>query len=89
MEILNVFNTLTLKPIFWKKKTFSKKLEDRFLVESTKIESTPFPYKSDMWEANVKTNRKVTTKWTYHKGWSFASNYFIFLKTLFQFKNLL
>ena len=29
-------------------------------------------------EGNVKTNRMATTKWTYYKGWSFASNYFIF-----------
>ena len=31
-----------------------------------------------MSEANVKTNRMATTKWTYHKEWNFASNYFIF-----------
>ena len=31
----------------------------------------------------------VSTKWIYLKERSFASNYFIFLKTLFQFKNLL
>ena len=35
----------------------------------------------------AKTTRIVTTKWTYHKVWSFASNYFIFLKISFQFKN--
>ena len=46
-----------------------------------------FPYKTVMSEANVKTNRKVSTKWAYHKERSFASNYFIFLKILFQFKN--
>ena len=28
-------------------------------------------------------------KWTYHKEWSFSSNYFIFLDKLFQFQNLL
>ena len=27
-----------------------------------------------------------STKWTYHKDWSFASNHFIFLKILFQFR---
>ena len=32
------------------------------------------------------TNRMVSTKWTYHKEQSLASNYFIFLKILFQFK---
>ena len=31
----------------------------------------------------------VTTKWTYQKEKGFPSNYFIFLKILFQFKNLL
>ena len=89
VKISNVFNTLTLKQIFWKTKTFFKKLEYRFLVETTKIENTSFPFKTALSEANVKTNRMVTTKWTYHKERSFASNYFIFLKILFQFKNLL
>ena len=40
-------------------------------------------------EANVKTNRTMSTKWTYNKKRSFASNYFIYLKILFQFKNLI
>ena len=31
-------------------------------------------------EANVKTNRMVSRKWTYHKEQSFASNYFIFFE---------
>ena len=35
-EILNVINTLTLKQIFWKKKTFFKTLEEGFLVERLK-----------------------------------------------------
>ena len=46
MEILNVFNALTLIQIFWKTKTFFKKLEYRFLVETTKIENTSFPFKT-------------------------------------------
>ena len=77
VKVSNVFNTLTLKQ------------ESSFLVEATKIENTSFPFKTALSEANVKTNRMATTKWTYHKEWSFASNYFIFLKILFQFKNLL
>ena len=88
VKVSNVFNTLTLKQIFWKTKTFFKKLEYRFLVETTKIENTSFPFKTALSEANVKTNRMATTKWTYHKEWSFASKYFIFLENLFQFKNL-
>ena len=35
MEILNDFNTLILKKIFWKTKTFFQKLDYTFLVEST------------------------------------------------------
>ena len=31
----------------------------------------------------------MSAKSTYHEELSFASNYFIFLKILFQFKNLL
>ena len=66
-----------------------KKLEHCFLVESTKIENASFSYKTAISEANVKTNKMVTTKWIYHKEFRFASNYFIFLKILFQFKDLL
>ena len=88
VEILNLFSTLTLKQIFWKTKTFLRKLEQSFLVESTKIENASFPHKTAISETNNKTNRMVSTKWTYHKGESFPSNYFIFLIILFQFKNL-
>ena len=42
VQTLNVFNTLTLKQIFWETKTFLKKLGFRFLVESTKIEMYHF-----------------------------------------------
>ena len=76
-----------MKQFFWNTKTFFKKLEYRFLDESTKIGNATFPYKTtDISEANVKTNRMMSTKWTYHKERSFASNYFIFLKNLFHFK---
>ena len=89
LDILNVFNTLTLKHIFWKTKTFFKELECQFIVESIKIENASFPYKTAISKANVQRNRMVLTKLTYHKERIFASNYFIFLKILFQFKNLL
>ena len=49
-----------------------------FLVEHTKIEKRSFPYKTAISEANVKTNRVVTTKSAYRREGSFASNYFIF-----------
>ena len=82
-------NTLYLKQIFQKTKNFIKKLEYRFLVETTNIGNASFPYKTVISDASVKTNKMVTTKWTYQKERRFASNYFIFLKILFQFKNLL
>ena len=70
-------------------KTFFKKLDYHFLVETTKIENTSFPLETALSEVNVKTNRMESTKWTYQKEWSFASNYFIFLENLFQFQSLL
>ena len=88
MEILNVFNTLTLIQNFWKTKTFFEKLEYRFLVETTAIKNISFPFKTVLPEANVKTNRMVTAKVTYHKKWSFASNDFIFLKNCFVLEPL-
>ena len=64
-KLKNVFNTLTLKT-----KTIFQKLEYSFLVESTKIENTSFPYKTATSEANVKTNRMVATKRACQKEWS-------------------
>ena len=60
-------------------------MEYHFVVENNKIESTSFLFKTALSGANVKRNRMATTKWTFHKEWSFASNHFIFLKNLFQF----
>ena len=85
VEVSNVFNTLILIQIFWKTKTFFKKLKDCFLIETTKIENTSFSFKTALTGANVKTNRMATTKWNYYKECRFASNYFIFLENLFQF----
>ena len=48
-------------------KTIFKKMEYRFLVEATKIENTSLPFKTALLEANAKTNRMTTTKWTYLK----------------------
>ena len=71
--------SILLKQIFWKTKDFFKKLEYRFVVENTKIENASFPYKQTaISKASVKTNRMVSTKWTYHQEQRFASNYFIF-----------
>ena len=88
LKTLNDFNTLTLKKIIWKTQTLFGKVEYRFLVESAKIDKITFPYKAALSEANVKTNRMGSTKLTYHKERSFASNHFPFSKILFQFRNL-
>ena len=60
LEILNVFNTSTLKQIFWKTQALLKKMF--FLVGSAKIKNPTFPYKTALSEANVKTNRMGSTK---------------------------
>ena len=52
-----LFNTLTLKQIFWKTKNFFKKLDSRFVAEALKIESATFPYITALSEGNVKRNR--------------------------------
>ena len=62
MKVSNVFNTLTLKQIFWKTKIFFQKTGVPFLVETTEIENTSFPFKTALSETNVKTNRMATTK---------------------------
>ena len=74
MGTLNAFSTLTLKQILWKIKSFFKKLEYRFLLESTKIENVVFPNKTALSECNIKAIRTRRTKWTYHKERSFSSN---------------
>ena len=48
VKVLNVFNTLTLIHIFWKTKTFLKKLKYSFLFETPKIENTSFPFKATL-----------------------------------------
>ena len=52
----------------------------------TKIENASFLYNTALSEANVKTNKMGSTKWTYHKERSLASNYFIFLKFCFSLR---
>ena len=62
VEILNDFDTSTFKQTFWKTKTFFKKLESPFLVESTRVENASFPYKTAISEVNVKASRIVSIK---------------------------
>ena len=82
------FQYLSFERNFWKTQTFLKKLEHQFLVESPKNENATFLYKTALSEGNAKTNTLGSTKQTYQKESSFASNYLVFPKTLPQFKNL-
>ena len=80
------FQYFNFEADFLENENFFQKLEYRFLVERTKIEKASFPYKTAISEANVKTNRMVTTKWAKHRGRSFTSEYFILLKILFHLR---
>ena len=62
LGIWNVFNTLTLKRVFWKTKTFLKILEYSFLAQSTMNESAACLYKTALSKLNVKTNWMGSTK---------------------------
>ena len=64
----------------------SFKLEYRFSLEATKIEITPFSFKTALSEASVKTNRMTTTKWIYHKEWNFAITTLFFWKICSSFR---
>ena len=86
LKILNVFIDLNLKQVFWKTKNTFKKLGYRFLVANINIENVTFPYKTALSEANAKTDRMGSRKWSYYKERSFVNNYFIFLKIRFSIR---
>ena len=60
------FQYCNFKTDFLDNKNLFQKIGVPFLVESTKIKNESFPCKTAIPEANVKTNRMVNTKWTYH-----------------------
>ena len=78
------FQYFNFETNFLENETLLKKLQYHFLVESTTIENATYPYKTALSEANVKTNRMGSAKWTYLKEQSLASNYFIISKILFK-----
>ena len=73
-ESFKRFQYFNFETNFLENENLLQKLEYLLLVEATKIENTSFPFKTALSEANVKTCRMATTKRTYHKEWSFASN---------------
>ena len=56
MRIKKRFQYLHFGTNFLESEDILKKLEDRFLVESTKTENASFPYTTFISEASVKTN---------------------------------
>ena len=83
------FQYSTSKQVFIKWKISFEKLEFFFLVERTTIENATFPCKTALPKTSFKTTRMGSANyWMYHKGRSFATNYFIFLKIQFQYKDL-
>ena len=54
--------------------------------ESTKIEKPSFPYKTIISETNVKTNRMVSIKWTYHKEQGLRVTILFFWKFCFSLR---
>ena len=52
--------------MFWKTKTFFKKLEYLFLVVTAKIKNTSFLFKTALSEANVKTMAVI--EWRLRNG---------------------
>ena len=74
---------------FLENQSYFQKIEYRFFFGFRSLaENAWFPCKTAISEASVKSNRIVSTKLFYHKERIFTSNYFIFLKILFQVKNL-
>ena len=89
LENLNIFITLPLKQGFWKTKTFFKKREHCLIVERTTIENAIFHTKLSCQKPVSRQVEWGVQKWTYHKERSFDTNYLIFLKIQFRYKNLL
>ena len=82
LEVLVVFNALTLKQIFWKKQKLF--LKNWSIVFSWKYQdwNALFPYKTSLLKTNVTINRMKNAEWQktenkeYDKRRSFTSNYF-------------
>ena len=76
----NVFNTVTLKQVFWKTNIFQKSGVQLFLLREHHDWKSNISLQNCTSTASVKTNRMGSAKGSYHKGRSFATNYFSFWK---------
>ena len=79
-ESFKRFQYFNFETNFLENESLFQKTGAPLLFETTEIENTSFQFKIAL-STNVKTNRMATTKWTYHKEWSFASNYFRTFRT--------
>ena len=78
------------------KKNLNKKLQHRFLVESTMVEGASVPYKNSISEANVKTNMMVSyfltsclavaKRFLYYKGVEIFLNFFYDFKYVYCYR---
>ena len=83
------FQYFNFEKKFLQNENLFQKTRVPFLVKSTKIESASFPYKTLMSEDKDNDKYNIEYKMDLSQEQSLASNYLIFVKTLFQFKNLL
>ena len=60
--IFSLFQYFSFGTNFLENENFFKNLEYSFLIQSTKIKNASFPYKTAISEADVKTNRMMSTK---------------------------
>ena len=81
-----VFNTLALKQIFRKTKTFFTKMVHRFFVESANIENATFSYKHALPKAKVNTDSMSSAKWNHHKNELLPVATLLFSKSFFSIK---
>ena len=82
MEILDVVDTLTFQKVFWKAKTFWRKLESCFLAETAKTGNAIFPCKTALSQEPML--RQI--EWGVQDGPPFVSIYFTFFKILFSIR---
>ena len=75
-ESFKRFQYFNVETNFLENENLFQKIWVLFFSWNHKIENTSCPFKTVLSEANLKTNRMVTTKWTYHKEWSFATSLF-------------
>ena len=85
---LERFRYFNFETNFLKNENLFEKTGVSFFILITKIENKKIPYKTALSEANVKTNRMGSTKRTYLKESSFATNLFFwkfyFIRTCFK-----